>query len=211
MTLRSPKTFIPVVAVALSATLFIGLAAQAGASKHHAKGPTPCHEWGKKKPKRLTKPQASKAIACYINRARERHGLHELDIAQSCDIAEGNDLVNSSAANYTLAPEVERLTLSGAAAINGVGNAGAGLITGNSADYTGGLSAYAYGENIAWGPHKDGTPKKIVKAWMHSAGHRANILDPRYRDLGIGFRSGSPGKRGAKAGLYTTDFGYRKG
>jgi uncharacterized protein YkwD len=40
------------------------------------------------------------------------------------------------------------------------------------------------GENIAWGEERDGTPVRIVRAWMHSPGHRANILQPGPRRSG---------------------------
>ncbi len=46
---------------------------------------------------------------------------------------EGLDLVNSSA-TFTLSAEVENLTLTGTAMINGTGNAGANKLTGNTAD-----------------------------------------------------------------------------
>lgn len=46
---------------------------------------------------------------------------------------EGLDLVNSSA-TFALSAEVENLTLSGTAMINGTGNAGANKLTGNAAD-----------------------------------------------------------------------------
>ena len=46
---------------------------------------------------------------------------------------EGLDLVNSTA-SFTLSAEIENLTLTGAAAINGGGNAGANKLTGNTAD-----------------------------------------------------------------------------
>lgn len=46
---------------------------------------------------------------------------------------EGVDLVNSTA-SFTLSSEVENLTLTGSAAINGGGNAGANKLTGNTAD-----------------------------------------------------------------------------
>lgn len=38
-------------------------------------------------------------------------------------------------------------------------------------------------ENIAYGY---GSPKAMVKAWMKSPGHRKNILNCRYRHLGVG-------------------------
>jgi uncharacterized protein YkwD len=66
------------------------------------------------------------------------------------------------------------------------------------------------GENIAWGADSGGTPKAIVKSWMHSPPHRANILSPQFRQLGVGFALGHRGgKRGERA-MYTTDFGMRK-
>jgi uncharacterized protein YkwD len=40
------------------------------------------------------------------------------------------------------------------------------------------------GENIAYGYGGAGT---VVKAWMASAGHRANILDSRYTHMGAGY------------------------
>src|SRR5206468_56004 len=46
---------------------------------------------------------------------------------------EGTDMVQS-AANYTLAANLENLTLTGAAAINGTGNTLANVLTGNAAD-----------------------------------------------------------------------------
>jgi uncharacterized protein YkwD len=50
----------------------------------------------------------------------------------------------------------------------------------------------AYGENIAMG-HRGAV--EVVSAWMQSPGHRDNILDARYTELGVGFaidRSGRP-------------------
>ena len=51
----------------------------------------------------------------------------------------------------------------------------------------GGLRRWAYGENIAYGEGSRGTPKQIVDAWMHSSGHRANILSGTFRDIGVGY------------------------
>jgi len=51
-----------------------------------------------------------------------------------------------------------------------------------------GLGYYCnMGENIAKGQK---SPRAVVRAWMHSKGHRANILSRRYSDLGVGFCRG---------------------
>lgn len=42
---------------------------------------------------------------------------------------------------------------------------------------------YKIGENVASGQF---TPKEVVEAWMNSTGHRANILNPNYKYIGVG-------------------------
>ena len=44
---------------------------------------------------------------------------------------------------------------------------------------------------------------------MHSSGHRANILNPDFREVGIGFNTGTPDGSGQPGAIYTTDFGLR--
>jgi uncharacterized protein YkwD len=68
---------------------------------------------------------------------------------------------------------------------------------------------YAVGENIGWGSAQLGTPKAVVAAWMASPGHRANILDPRYKDTAIGVSGQLPASlaHGQRGGIYTQDFG----
>jgi uncharacterized protein YkwD len=73
----------------------------------------------------------------------------------------------------------------------------------------GGYSYYAYGENIAWGCGSKGAPDHIFSWWMHSPGHRGNILDKRYRQVGIGVRTGTFDKCN-QATTYTVDFGTRR-
>lgn len=67
-------------------------------------------------------------------------------------------------------------------------------------------------ENIGWGSLWLGTPRAVVAAWMVSPGHRANILDGRFRDTGIGV---SPHTNllahGQAGGIYTQDFGVITG
>jgi uncharacterized protein YkwD len=41
-----------------------------------------------------------------------------------------------------------------------------------------------YGENIATG---QATPEEAISTWMGSAGHRANILNCAFQDIGVGY------------------------
>ncbi len=68
---------------------------------------------------------------------------------------------------------------------------------------------YTLGENIAWGTLWLGTPRAIVKAWMQSPGHRANILDEAFRYTGVGVDPELPlsMSNGQAGGMYTQDFG----
>jgi uncharacterized protein YkwD len=66
--------------------------------------------------------------------------------------------------------------------------------------------SYVIGENIGWGTGNLATPRAMVRAWMHSAPHRANILERRYRVIGIGVAFGVP-VAGSGGATYSTDFG----
>jgi uncharacterized protein YkwD len=74
--------------------------------------------------------------------------------------------------------------------------------------YAAGALGWAFGENIAWGPGRRSSPARIVRAWMNSPPHKANILTARFRHIGIGIANGTP--RGGRGGTYTTDFGARR-
>ena len=47
-----------------------------------------------------------------------------------------------------------------------------------------GLSFRTAGENIARGY---ATPQAVVNGWMNSSGHRANILNSSYNQIGVGY------------------------
>ncbi|WP_129311067.1 sigma-70 family RNA polymerase sigma factor [Streptomyces sp. L2] len=57
-----------------------------------------------------------------------------------------------------------------------------------------------YGENIAMGQQ---TPQAVMDAWMNSPGHRANILNCSFKDIGVGVHRGSGGP------WWTQDFGAK--
>jgi uncharacterized protein YkwD len=64
---------------------------------------------------------------------------------------------------------------------------------------------YRIGENIGWGTLWLATPRAIVAAWMASPGHRANILDRRFRVTAVGVCPRPPRSR-ARGATYTQDF-----
>ena len=49
----------------------------------------------------------------------------------------------------------------------------------------------AYAENIAMG---QSTPAAAMDSWMHSSGHRANILKTNVTEIGVGFARDSAGR-----------------
>ncbi len=53
-----------------------------------------------------------------------------------------------------------------------------------------GVSYMKAGENIAYGQT---TPQQVMNAWMNSEGHRANILNSDFTEIGVGYYQGSNG------------------
>ncbi len=76
-------------------------------------------------------------------------------------------------------------------------------------DYVSKGQGWMLGENLAWGTGALGTPRGAMKAWMDSPGHRANILKPGFRELGVGVVARVPESDDAGA-TYTVDFGVRR-
>ena len=58
-----------------------------------------------------------------------------------------------------------------------------------------------YGENIAKGQQ---TPEAVMDSWMNSPGHRANILNCSFKDIGVGIHDGSGGP------WWTQNFGAKQ-
>jgi uncharacterized protein YkwD len=71
-----------------------------------------------------------------------------------------------------------------------------------------GVHAKRVGENLAWGQGRLGAARTILQLWLASPEHRANLLHPGYRIVGVG------ALRGCFAGhrhtlMVTTDFAGR--
>jgi uncharacterized protein YkwD len=63
------------------------------------------------------------------------------------------------------------------------------------------------GENILYDPGSPDSAQSVFKAWIKSPDHKSNILNERFREVGVGARSGD--YKGSKATMWTVDFGAR--
>jgi uncharacterized protein YkwD len=124
------------------------------------------------------------AVVCLINEQRTERGLPALRAARK---------LNRSAQRWTNA-------------MVSSGHFGHG-------DFTRRFAAVRYdwqnaGENIATGYP---SPRRVVAAWMASAEHCRNILDPSFRDVGTGERPVPVRGWATRPATWTQDFGLRTG
>jgi uncharacterized protein YkwD len=61
------------------------------------------------------------------------------------------------------------------------------------------------GENLAWGNGSESAPAEIVDTWMHSPGHRLNILRAQFVEIGIGVELAAANRK--PGATYVTTFG----
>ncbi len=156
-----------------------------------------CKRWGNSSPGSLSNGEARKAILCLLNKKRQNAGLGALDRSKK---------LQKAAQRHN-----DRMVGTGCFSHQCSGEAGLDTRLGSVEYLRDGLSSWAYGENIAWGMYDRGTPRAIVGAWMDSPGHLANILSPSFREIGVGFSSGTPNSQKDPGGIYTTDFGLAVG
>ena len=134
------------------------------------------------------------ATLCLVNRERARHGEHALHWNTHLLAAAQAHTESMAFGDY-----FEHIGPNGVTPVMRIRRTG--YISSSK-------EGYQVAENIAWGSLWLGTPKAIVSAWMHSPGHRANILDGHYRDTGIGVSPHTNGlAHGQRGGIYTQDFG----
>jgi len=183
-TLERARPLLVALVAAVAAAILLG-----GVAAPPAEAANACKRHGDRQPQNLNKKQARNAVICLVNRKRDRRG--KSDLGRDSRLVEAAQrhsyrMAKKSCFSHQCPGEsslLERLKKVGY--------------------IVSGLSRWAYGENIALGTGSSGTPRKIVNAWMHSSGHKANILSGTFREIGVGFRAD-----GSK-GFYTTDFGLR--
>jgi uncharacterized protein YkwD len=135
---------------------------------------------------------ARHSTLCLLNRERRKRHLHRLRFNHKLALAglrHARDMVENDYFSHD-APSgedfVERIV---------------------DTNYIPAAASWTVGENLAWGNHREATPREIVRAWMRSPDHRANILKPRFREIGIAIVVGSPVAGAARAATYATEFG----
>jgi uncharacterized protein YkwD len=135
------------------------------------------------------------ATRCLLNKKRREHGLRRLRGNGRLHHAAGRHTVDMARRHY-----FSHTSISGASFLDRIRRTG----------YLSRASSWSVGENIAWGTGELSTPRSIVRAWMRSPGHRANILNGRFREIGVGISFSSPVHSSVRpAATYTTDFGVR--
>lgn len=140
--------------------------------------------------------RATSATLCLLNRERAAHDLRPLKLntrLNSAAIAHSRDMVRKRYFEHN-SPDgrtpFQRML---------------------STRYVPKGASWTLGENIGWGSLSLAQPDALVRAWMKSPGHRANILNPQFREIGIGIAVGvpldDPSLEGQTGATYTTDFG----
>jgi uncharacterized protein YkwD len=181
-------------ATALTSAVVLAVVA-GGSPATPAHAGTPCTKYGEVRAEKLRNRQARASIRCFVDRERRQRGIAELHTDRR---------LRHAAQNHT-----EAMMRKGCFAHECPGEGSVEARLRNVGYILGSLARWAYAENIAYGHKRGSTPKTIVKAWMKSPGHRASMLNPLYREIGVGFAHGIPGARKADGGTFTTDFGMR--
>jgi len=108
------------------------------------------------------------------------------------------DLVNAERAKYGLAPVRYNDALDSAAEKHATHMAGVGRMAHDGiGDGDPGSRVRAEGFGDAWGENVAAgqtSPEQVVAEWMASPGHRRNILDPNYRQLGVAYTAAANGR-----------------
>jgi uncharacterized protein YkwD len=135
------------------------------------------------------------SVLCLVNRMREHHGLARLrynpDLRRSAT-GHSKDMVANGYFSH----------------FGPGGSTPSGRIS--RAGYLTRARRYFLGEDLAGGDgRRYGSPLSVFRAWMHSPPHRANILDSRFDDVGVGVARGFPLGGGPNSATYTIDFGTR--
>jgi uncharacterized protein YkwD len=147
-------------------------------------------------PANASKREILRATLCALNRERSHYGMRALKLNKKLSRAARRHARDMARRNY-----FSHDTLGGGTFVDRIRREG----------YLKGAHTWLVGENLGWGSHGYSRPSSIMRMWMNSAGHRANILNASFREIGIGLAYDAPVVDGGKpACTYATEFGARK-
>lgn len=135
--------------------------------------------------------EAEIAIRCLTNAVREREGLDRLGFDERLARAAATRSNDMAEQNYFAHNGPDGGNVQRAARRTGwVPEGGSWLL----------------GENIGWAPAARATPAELMRSWLDSPTHRANILNDGYTEMGVGAIAGVP-KGDGDGATYTQVFG----
>jgi uncharacterized protein YkwD len=155
---------------------------------------TPCQNTGLT-PEPANLPAVRAAVLCLVNTERAQNGRAPLQpnaLLEAAAESHGREMI---AEDY-----FDHISPSGITPVDRVREAG--YIPNSEV-------GYVVGENLAWGTLTLSTPEAIVKAWIASPEHLANILEAKYVETGIDVEPTVPQSlaEGVQGALYTQEFG----
>ncbi|MFI9247439.1 sigma-70 family RNA polymerase sigma factor [Streptomyces sp. NPDC053086] len=176
--------------------------ASASPSPSHSKKPSPAKSPRPVKKSRTPEPEQTVRVAPRVSRTAQAQP------APTGTVAQVVALVNKERAAAGCGPVTEDTQLDNAAQGLSDDMAARGFFDHTDPDGNGpgeritaaGYRWSTYGENIARGQQ---TPQAVMDSWMNSPGHRANILNCSFKNIGVGVHNGSGGP------WWTQDFGAK--
>lgn len=114
--------------------------------------------------------KAQTAVRCLVNRERKKRGLRSLRFSKS--LQKASDWMAKDMLDHEYFAHDRNGGPSFTARITRFG-------------YGEKSNGYSLGENIAWATCDIATPREIVRMWMNSPGHRANILQRRFKEQAV--------------------------
>jgi uncharacterized protein YkwD len=138
---------------------------------------------------------AAETLRCLINAERARRGLRPVRGDTRLRRAAGRHARDMATHGYFA--HVARDGSSPAARVRRTG-------------YLRGARSWSVGEALAWGRDAGAAPRRLVARLLRSPSHRAIILNPAFREVGVGVALGAPDHQGGGPALTVAlDFARR--
>lgn len=163
----------------------------------HSAAATPCPD-AVLEPDAVTIDRVRTAVLCVVNERRVDAGRGELRASEHLDRSAAAHSADMVEHRYLAHEEGERPTL---------------FQRVRAAGYFAGAADALFSENIGAAPLGAASATRLVDAWLLSPDHRANLLHPSFRDLGVGAAFAPPTPvfyADHPSVVFTTDFGRRE-